>query len=284
MDDEMAIWFVQRVGREIRLIDYYANSGEGLAHYAKVLKRAPYNYSRHIGPHDIEVRELGTGKSRKETAEEMGLRPFEVAPKLEVQDGIEAVRNLLPRCWFDAEKCADGIRALKNYRKDWDENRGVWLPRPRHDWASHRPTPSEPARSDHGQDKALAYAKGEMTDLPSLTNRSAATDSTVADAVETVLPDVLEVFIGGEDVATFQPQGEEDEERAQEETDYVNHVVFAENEGFLNLYTAFKDALLTAPASSAGIRGGRDPGDRSPRFRPSRPKACRQCQGRRSGA
>lgn len=137
MDDDMAIWFVQRVASEIRLIDYYANSGEGLLHYAKELRAKPYNYGRHVGPHDIEVRELGTGKSRKETAEEMGLRPFEVAPKLEVQDGIEAVRNLIPRCWFDAEKCADGIRALKNYRKDWDEHRGVWLPRPRHDWASH---------------------------------------------------------------------------------------------------------------------------------------------------
>jgi len=137
MDDDMAIWFVQRVAKEVRVIDYYANSGEGLLHYAKELKARPYNYSRHVGPHDIEVRELGTGKSRKETAEEMGLRPFDVAPKLEVQDGIEAVRNLLPRCWFDAEKCADGIRSLKNYRKDWDENRGVWLPRPRHDWASH---------------------------------------------------------------------------------------------------------------------------------------------------
>lgn len=137
MDDDMSIWFVQRVAQEVRVIDYYANSGEGLLHYAKELRAKPYNYGRHVGPHDIQVRELGTGKSRLETAEEMGLRPFEVAPKLEVQDGIEAVRNLLPRCWFDAEKCADGLRALKNYRKDWDENRGVWLPRPRHDWASH---------------------------------------------------------------------------------------------------------------------------------------------------
>jgi hypothetical protein len=137
MDDDMSIWFVQRVGKEIRLIDFYANSGEGLAHYAKELRSRPYIYGRHIGPHDIEVRELGTGKSRKETAEEMGLRPFDVAPKLEVQDGIEAVRNMLATCWFDAEKCADGLRSLKNYRKDWDENRGVWLPRPRHDWASH---------------------------------------------------------------------------------------------------------------------------------------------------
>lgn len=137
MDDDTAIWFVQKQGRTRRVIDYYANSGEGLPHYAKVLNERGYSYSRHIGPHDIKVRELGTGKSRLETAEGLGIRPLEVAPQLEIADGIEAARNLLARCWFDATKCADGLRALKNYRKDWDEDRGVWLPRPRHDWASH---------------------------------------------------------------------------------------------------------------------------------------------------
>lgn len=136
MGDQTAIWFVQRFNREIRAIDYYANSGEGLAHYAKVLKERPYAYSRHIGPHDIAVRELGTGKSRKEVAEGLGLR-FEVAPKLDVNDGIEACRNILPRTWFDQEKCADGIKALKGYRKDWDEDLGLWAKKPRHDWASH---------------------------------------------------------------------------------------------------------------------------------------------------
>jgi hypothetical protein len=137
MDDEMAIWFIQRFGRELRAIDYYSNSGEGLAHYAKVLKERDYNYSRHIGPHDIEVRELGTGKARKEVAETLGIKPMLVAPRLDVDDGIEAVRNLLPRFWFDQAKCAEGIKGLKAYRKEWDEDKGVWLPRPRHDWASH---------------------------------------------------------------------------------------------------------------------------------------------------
>lgn len=93
--------------------------------------------------------------------------------------------------------------------------------------------------------KALAYARGDMTDVPALPNRSKAVDTTVADAIETVLPDVMEVFVGGEDVATFVPQGEQDEQAAQDETDFINHVVFVENEGFLNLYTACKDALLT---------------------------------------
>jgi hypothetical protein len=137
IDDDMAIWFVQRFRREIRVIDYYAKSGEGLAHYAKVLSEKPYTYSRHIGPHDIVVRELGTGKTRREVSEGLGIKPWTVAPKLEVADGIEAVRNLLGRCWFDATKCAEGLKTLRNYRKDWDETRGVWLSRPRHDWASH---------------------------------------------------------------------------------------------------------------------------------------------------
>ncbi len=95
------------------------------------------------------------------------------------------------------------------------------------------------------REKALGYARGEMGDVPSLPNRSSVVDTTVAEAVETVLPDVMEVFCGGEDVATFVPQGEADEAAAQEESDYVGHVVFTENEGFLTLYTAIKDALLT---------------------------------------
>ena len=95
------------------------------------------------------------------------------------------------------------------------------------------------------REKALAYYKGEVADVPSMPNRSKAVDTTVADAIETVLPDVMEVFVGGEDVATFVPQGEEDELRAQEETDFVQHVVFTENEGFLVLYSAIKDSLLT---------------------------------------
>lgn len=140
MGDQTAIWFIQRFNREVRAIDFYANSGEGLAHYAKVLKEKPYAYSRHIGPHDINVRELGTGKSRWETAKGLGIT-FEVAPGIAegvtLDDGIEACRNLLPRMWFDEQKCADGLKGLKAYRKEWDEKLGVWMKQPRHDAASH---------------------------------------------------------------------------------------------------------------------------------------------------
>lgn len=95
------------------------------------------------------------------------------------------------------------------------------------------------------REKALAYFKGDMKDIGSLPGRSSVVDTAVADAIETVMPDVMEVFVGGEDVATFVPMDEADEDRAQEETDFVKHVVFTENEGFLTLYSAIKDSLLT---------------------------------------
>jgi len=134
--DSTAIWFAQRVGDEIHIIDYYENSGESLMHYADILENKGYYYSRHIAPHDIQARELGTGKSRLEVALELGI-DFEVAPKLEVDHGIESVRNILPKCWFDREKCKLGIDALRQYRKQWDEKNQVFKNKPLHDWCSH---------------------------------------------------------------------------------------------------------------------------------------------------
>jgi phage terminase large subunit len=134
--DSTAIWFAQRVGEEVHLIDYYENSGESLMHYADVLEDKGYTYSRHIAPHDIQARELGTGKSRLEVSQELGIM-FEVAPRLEVDHGIESVRNALPYCWFDREKCKLGIDALRQYRKQWDEKNQVFKSKPLHDWCSH---------------------------------------------------------------------------------------------------------------------------------------------------
>ena len=93
------------------------------------------------------------------------------------------------------------------------------------------------------RNKALEYSRGVMTDVPSLPNRSAASSSDIMDSIETILPDLLEIFTGGEDVATFPPRGHEDEEAAKQETDYVNYVVFSKNDGFHLAYTAIKDAL-----------------------------------------
>lgn len=134
--DSTAIWFAQRVGQEIHLVDYYETSGESLAHYADVLNEKNYSYTSHIAPHDIMARELGTGKSRLEVANELGIN-FDIAPKLEVDHGIESVRNALPNCYFDREKCKVGLDALRQYRKQWDEKNQVFKNKPLHNWCSH---------------------------------------------------------------------------------------------------------------------------------------------------
>ena len=134
--DATAIWFFQRAGREIRLIDYYEASGAGLDYYARVLQQRGYAYGEHILPHDARVQEMGTGKTRVETLQGLGIRP-RVLPAHRLEDGINEVRLLLPRCWFDAGKCARGLEALRHYRSEWDARRQDFRAQPLHDWSSH---------------------------------------------------------------------------------------------------------------------------------------------------
>lgn len=133
--DATAIIFSQTVGLEVRIIDYYGSSGEGLAHYIKTLQDKIYVYGRHWAPHDIEVTELGTGKTRKEMAAELGLR-FDVVPMIPFADGIEATRMILGKTWIDEEKCSHLIKALKSYRKEWDDKLGKFKDKPLKDWAA----------------------------------------------------------------------------------------------------------------------------------------------------
>lgn len=137
ISDATAIWFVQSVGREIHVIDYYENSGHDLGHYAKEIYKRDYIYAGHIVPHDAQARELGTGKNRLEVLENLGLRNVSVCAPHRVEDGINAVRTLLPRCWFDAEKCQRGYDALRLYRSEWDDKLQTLRAHPVHDWASH---------------------------------------------------------------------------------------------------------------------------------------------------
>lgn len=157
ISDSMAIWFAQVVGREVRVIDYYEAAGHGLDHYARVLSEKPYVYERHWAPHDIQVRELGSGRSRLEVAAGLGIR-FDITPNISVKDGIDALRMLLPRCWIDARKCATGLEALKAYREKFDEKRGVSLG-PLHDWSSHA--------SDAARYMAVALQEQIQTKKPS---------------------------------------------------------------------------------------------------------------------
>jgi hypothetical protein len=134
--DSTAIWFFQAVGREIRVIDYHEASGEALDHYAKVLQARGYVYGEHYLPHDAEARELGTGTTRLETLAKLGVRG-KVVPAQAKDDSINAARMLIPRCWFDAERCRIGLEALRLYRRDFDERLKTFRDRPRHDWTSH---------------------------------------------------------------------------------------------------------------------------------------------------
>ena len=137
INDSTAIWFAQVFrGGAVNVIDYYESSGVGLDHYADVLNRKDYTYGDHLAPHDIEVRELGSGKSRWETAYSLGLR-FRVIPKMKVADGINAARMLIPKCYFDRDKCGEGLEMLRQYRQEWDEKRKSFRDHPRHDYTSH---------------------------------------------------------------------------------------------------------------------------------------------------
>jgi len=136
MGDSTAIWVAQIAGSEIRLIDYYENNGVGLDKYVAWLKENHWDTAEQILPHDVQVRELGSGKSRLEVLQEAGLN-VRVAPRMGIDDGIQAVRRLLPRCWFNVPKVKVGLDCLRNYRRDYDDKRKVFFDRPLHDWSSH---------------------------------------------------------------------------------------------------------------------------------------------------
>lgn len=134
--DSTAIWFIQVVGNEVHVIDYYENSGQPVDHYAGVVKTRGYSYQRHVGPHDLEKHEFGTGKTILESAAMAGIN-FEVCPQIGLEEGINAARQLFTRCYFDSSRCKDGLEALMNYRWDFNTRIDEFKPVPVHDWASH---------------------------------------------------------------------------------------------------------------------------------------------------
>lgn len=137
LSDTTTIWFVQQHRYETRVIDYIENSGAGLDWYVKEINAKGYNIKEHYLPHDVRVRELTSGKSRLESLRMMGLKNVRVVPKLGVAEGINAVRMLLPKCVFDAEKCKRGLESLKNYERKWDGKNKIYQQTPHHNWASH---------------------------------------------------------------------------------------------------------------------------------------------------
>ena len=139
IDNATSIWFAQitRSG-QWRIIDHINGSGAGLDYYIGELDKRPYKYARHLLPHDVEVNELGTGRSRREVLHSLGLLNITTVPSGPgaLADGINAVMMVLPQCWFDAKKCARGLKSLYGYRREWNESAQVWRSKPVHDWAS----------------------------------------------------------------------------------------------------------------------------------------------------
>lgn len=134
--DDTCIWFWQQVGREIHLIDYYANRGQPITHYLSVVQGRGYDYGRHFVPHDAEARERWTANTMTQVAAGQGFQ-MEVLPREDVEQGINAARMMFSRCWFDEVKCSAGIDSLMNYRREYAEKLGQFKPTPLHDWASH---------------------------------------------------------------------------------------------------------------------------------------------------
>ena len=136
MSDSTAIWVAETISGEVRLMDFYEASGESLDHYIGWLDEKGYRDYTHIMPHDVNVRELQTGKSRYQFLTEAGL-DIEIAPKSSVEDGIQAVRRMLPNCWFNKDTTRSGVECLQNYRRVFNEKINAFQNRPLHDWSSH---------------------------------------------------------------------------------------------------------------------------------------------------
>lgn len=134
--DATAVWCVQLVGKEVHVIDYYEATGEALIHYVAWLDSKPYRYGVDLLPHDAAARELGTGKTREELLRANG-RKVRVGAAQSIEDGIEAVKMLLSRCWFDRERTKRGLECLTHYRRDFNDKMGVFKNAPVHDWSSH---------------------------------------------------------------------------------------------------------------------------------------------------
>ena len=137
--DDTAVWFYQVIRGEIHVIDYYAVSGANINELAAIIKSKPYRYGKHYLPHDARAKTLASGGKSiiEQMAEHLGINNLAIVPDLSVQDGIQAVRQMLPMTWFDAERCDEGMEALRQYQREYDEDKKAFRQTPRHDWTSH---------------------------------------------------------------------------------------------------------------------------------------------------
>ncbi len=160
--DSTSIWIFQLEGKEIHLLEYIEGSNEALTYYLKILKDKNYLWGYHFAPHDALHHEFGSGLTRSEIARKNGFN-FTVVQNDCVDEGIDAVRYMFPRFWFDETKCSRGVVALDNYRRQWNARQGCWGSKPQHDDHSH------------GADAIRMLACG----LPKVTDHSGPSDAEV---------------------------------------------------------------------------------------------------------
>ena len=135
-NDSTSIIFFQILNYQINIIETYEDDNEALPHYIKFLQDKDYIYDTHYGPHDLDVTEFSNGKTRREVASALGVR-FILAPRLILEDGIHAVKMLLPRCRIDSDNCSDLLIALRHYHRKFNDKERIFKPKPVHDWSSH---------------------------------------------------------------------------------------------------------------------------------------------------
>jgi len=158
--DDTAIWFYQVVRNEIHVLDYYAVSGASIEEIAKVVIDKGYRYTKHYLPHDARAKTLASGG--KSIVEQLavhlgGMNKLSIVPEIGVQDGIQAVRMILPKCYFDPI-CDEGLEALRQYQREYDEDKKSFRQTPRHDWCSH---PADAFRM-----LAVAYRENKADEPP----------------------------------------------------------------------------------------------------------------------
>jgi phage terminase large subunit len=138
-NDATAIWWYQVVHGEIRVLDYHEAHGQPIIYYANQIKERPYEYGTHWLPHDAKAKTLASGGKSiiEQIFDKLPKESFKIVPNLSLQDGIQASRMALARTWFDAMKCSEGIECLRQYQREYDEDKKVFRDKPRHDWTSH---------------------------------------------------------------------------------------------------------------------------------------------------
>ncbi len=134
--DNTSIWFAQTIGGELRLIDYYSNNQMPIQHYISVLQNKSYVYGIDWLPHDAKAKTIATGRSVEEIMRAAG-RKVQIVPNLSIFDGINAARTVFNRCYFDEQKCTEGLQSLRHYRYEVDADTKQFSGRPLHDHHSH---------------------------------------------------------------------------------------------------------------------------------------------------